>query len=217
MPSAPRRVMPRTIALRLAVADQQITHQVNLSDDEVAVLVRFRDDFRRLTSGRFVQRLVAEPQRLVASLDTLQFETTAIDDDDFAAFLHRYRPLVLQKEPWSFRRVRTLLGAKFAPTPVATMLREWDREFDGDASCAPMTIAVDGRRIDSHEFLTTWLNAYEYHRDEEKRGELDGLRARVPAEAIQAAIVFRISQQLQVLGRLADLSTVLLEDGGAAR
>jgi hypothetical protein len=113
---------------------------------------------------------------------------------EIQALLHLMRPFVLQKEPTAFNRIVNILERRIDDPRVRSSLEQQKQLFSGEefqqqvkmiASAGPGTDAV----LNSEETFQLWLNAYEYHKDEEKKAELEELHALLPFEWLRGMFV----------------------------
>jgi hypothetical protein len=148
-----------------------------ISGDHWRVLLAFRTFAQELCNTR----LLAAPGRWDFGMswsdgdDGVTFHARQMPDpDDFRAFLLLMRPFVLNNEPTFYPRVRNILCRHLHSTPFQEFLDEQLRIFQGKR-CQSFTVVSDGVVLNSDETLMKWLNAYEYHRDHEKRQALEQL------------------------------------------
>jgi hypothetical protein len=107
--------------------------------------------------------------------DGVRFEPKEMPDhDQFRALLLLMRPFVLLDEGTYFGRVRNILARRLAHPAFRAYLDRQKEIFDG-RRCQGMRVVSHGTLINSTETLDLWLNAYEYHRDDQKRAEFEAL------------------------------------------
>ena len=98
-------------------------------------------------------------------------------------FLHKFRPIYLTTEPTNFHRICNLLNKHFDHPAFRNFIRIRKNEY----SCRQITIGAPIRVgkwvINSDEFLDHYLNAHEYHRDQDKQRDIEGIRKVFPDEA----------------------------------
>jgi len=113
-------------------------------------------------------------------------------DDDIAAFLHRMRPFILQKEPTSFFKVSRILHDYFDHPLIRKIIKKNSDLFSGKDFQSQIQIKINDVLINSDTILTKWLNAFEYHRDTEKQRELEELHKLIPLEYSKAIFISMI-------------------------
>jgi len=137
------------------------------------------------------------------------------DWDDVIVLLHRLRPLILLNEPTFFGRIRNLLYQHIDNPGIREMLAYDNRLFTGDISLSQMRISLYGGdirqelTINSDNFFHTWLNAYEYHRDDEKRQFVERINKVFPEDASKAFLVSLVIDKVKAVNNLCGLIDVL--------
>ena len=82
------------------------------------------------------------------------------------------RPFMLKREPTFFPSVRNVL-AKQLTQPAFQQYLGLQKVIFGGRRCQTFQFVADGLMINSAETLDLWLNAYEYHRDDDKRAVIE--------------------------------------------
>ena len=124
-------------------------------------------------------------------------------DDEIAAFLHRLRPIYLQKEALNYNTISNLLSEHLNVPAITQCLREWKHHYDARASREAFEIAVATKVLNSQDFLDNYLNALEYHRDQDRRKVIDEISVHYPLEAQKAIIVLLLAMRLKAIKNLA--------------
>jgi hypothetical protein len=106
--------------------------------------------------------------------------------------------------------VSGLLGKVFKYDYVRQLLKRQRRLFDGRNNQQLARVEANGTIINSEETLTAWLNAYEYHRDPEKRAHINSLHRLVPLEHSIPIFVSLLGDKVQAILQLAGLIAVIL-------
>jgi hypothetical protein len=120
--------------------------------------------------------------------------------DDVIIFLHKFRPLLLETEATSFYKIQSLLG-KVLDHPVLRVLLRAQRElYSGKTFQGQVQVLSNSVLLNSDKVLSDWLNAYEYHREKEKREFIDSLHKMIPLDISKAIF----------LGLLRDKSIAVL-------
>jgi hypothetical protein len=115
-----------------------------------------------------------------------EVEGTLPHPDDMAAFLHRMRPFVLQSEPTYVPRVCNIIARRIDEPRIRHRLDYQKKLFQGERMRSMVQISSNDVLLNSEETLQKWLNAFEYHRDEDKRQELDTLHWLWPTDISRA-------------------------------
>jgi hypothetical protein len=113
---------------------------------------------------------------------------------EIQALLHVMRPFVLQSEPTAFNKIVNMLKRRIPDDRVRASFDRQKAIFSGEefqqqmkmtAFTGPGTQAV----LNSEATFQLWLNAYEYHRDEDKKAAMEELHALLPFEWLRAMFV----------------------------
>lgn len=97
------------------------------------------------------------------------------DWQDVKGFLHTFRPLILEDESTSFKNVARILGQHFEHEFFRNALKLQHKMYQGKNFESLVQIRANGVLLNSHKTLFNWLNAHEYHRDDEKADALEEL------------------------------------------
>lgn len=107
--------------------------------------------------------------------------------DDADAFLHRMRPFVLKhKEPTYLPHICNTIARRMNDPRIRARLDRQKKLFDGERMRSMVTIKSNEVVLNSEQMLMKWLNAFEYHRDEDKRNEVEALHWLWPTEGSRA-------------------------------
>jgi hypothetical protein len=184
---------------------------VEVRDEDWNTLVSFLDDFDRLAATRVANggqvrvRFRFDAQGGFASSGEMP------PDDDVAAFLHRLRPFVLNDERSNFYRVCNVLGRAIAHRGVTAMLQRQRDEFSGRVFQSQIQISSNRTVINSEEVLQNWLNAYEYHRDADRREELAQIHHdQFPLEAMRPVLFSMLIDKTRAIAAVADVVRMIV-------
>jgi hypothetical protein len=136
-------------------------------------------------------------------------------DDEIALFLHRLRPIYLNNEQTNFNKIANLMSRHLADKEIAECVREWKRHYDGKASQDVFEIKILGNIINSGTFFDDYVNALEYHRDKDRRENIDAIAEHFPLEAQKPIFVLLLMMRLNAINKLASflLTSFDREDG----
>jgi hypothetical protein len=132
--------------------------------------------------------------------------------DDIAAFLHRMRPFVLQSEPTYLPSVCNILARRIAAPRIRSRLDRQKKIFQGERMRSIIQINANAVRLNSDEVLMKWLNAFEYHRDEDKRKELEDLHWLWPTEHSRALFLYLMLDKADAVSYVRWLIGMLRQD-----
>jgi hypothetical protein len=194
------------------------TEQVagEFDDGEWAQLARFLDRSWRLARCGIVQTQYDLKFGMSAKLgEPTTFTATLPPERDIAEFLHTMRPFVLEREPTSFLKVRNVLARRLAIASVRDHLDGLRDRYLGKH--IPFAIQANDLTLTSEEAVDKWLNAFEYHQDSDKQGELEAMYRLFPEPNIHALFIYFMLQRASAVGKLGALIDGLAKRDGAER
>ena len=182
---------PYNITMKLKSTGETIRITGQIPSEAWTTLLRFRDE-----ANEFLADL-KECENLKVS-GTLNWNTTdglssevhdTIKSRDLAMILHHLRPFLLQNEPLEFNRTVNLLQRYIRHEWMGAGFRFLKDLFSGKEFQRQTRITSGDLRVNCERTLMTWINAYEYHRDDDKRRLIEELDARFPAEFSRSLFV----------------------------
>lgn len=194
------------------------------SDDRKAIL-KFCEQFSRLDAClREIGDFSCQFTLSWSKDKPLSHETSKdIQTKDLATVLHCLRPFQIQKNnpDISFNRtvgrVQKCIkdGIKGNPETdenyksVKEFFKNLKDEYNGQAFCKQSSIKIVNPSEDTsvivncEKILKTWLNAYEYHQDEEKQQLIEDIEKRLPSGALRSIFVYMICDKIKAIYHLA--------------
>lgn len=125
------------------------------------------------------------------------------------AALHKMRPFVLQSERTEFGRVCNILARRFEDYTLRGTVEGLRALYDGKEMQALLHVRVDDILVNSRRTLETYLNAYEYHRDDEKRSAMARLTEALPDTALRGFMLLLVADRLKAIRGLQVLLEVI--------
>jgi hypothetical protein len=139
------------------------------------------------------------------------FRAELPDWDDVAVLLHRLRPFVLSEEHASFERTSSLLSRHLPHPLLRQSIKQHRAAYTGQAMQARFVrIAIGDTILNSEQVLKKWLNAYEYHHDQDKRKELESLLGWLPQDFSRAIFVMLLGEKVNAVLALGNFVSVVL-------
>jgi hypothetical protein len=129
--------------------------------------------------------------------------------DDVTVFLHKFRPIGLQSESTYFYKVCSVLAKELAHPRFRSMIEEQREIYSGTRMQAQLRVQSNEVIVNSEKVLYDWLNAYEYHRDKEKRDLIDSLHVMLPLEASKVLFIALLSDKTRAIHNIAALTRVV--------
>lgn len=99
------------------------------------------------------------------------------------------RPFILQGERTSFANIQGLLGRKFNSPLVHGWLKGARKVYSGEHMQAQVRIHANDIDLLTEETLRLWLNADEYHRDQESREAVRNLEVMLGRDGFRAIML----------------------------
>lgn len=182
------------------------------TDEEHEQLVGYLEQYESLCESKPVREGVPCNYKLKWDREEgVSFTASLPDRDTLSILLHELRPFILSEEPSSFERVTGILGRRIDSKHMRWALKEQRELYDGRASQQMMTVSTtQGMILNSEEMLRNWLNAHEYHRDPDKRAEIDELLEWLPGELGLATFVSLLMDKVRAIGNVAALAALAL-------
>ena len=130
--------------------------------------------------------------------------------DDVIVFLHKLRPFVLQNEATNFYRVNNILAKTIEQPFLRSFIAEQRRIYSGQRMQEMVRISSNDVVLNSEKVLFDWLNAYEYHRDKDKKAFIDELHQMFPLDATKAILLHLLSEKARAIYNLTGFIRVLI-------
>jgi hypothetical protein len=197
--------MPHSFDLSVRVnQEQQETLHVEISDQDWEILEGYLDDFDRLAASRVGAGIQVKTKFTFDAQGGFAWSREMPPDDDVALFLHRLRPFLLKDERSNFNRVCNVLGRCIVHPGFAALLRRQRDEFAGRVFQSQIQFLSNDTLVNSEQVLQDWLNAYEYHRDPERRDQLAKIHHdRLPLEATRPLFVSMLIDKARAVAAVA--------------
>lgn len=190
-----------TVVLRFSVS----------SADEI-VLRRFTQTTKDVVEA--VHRAGGLPAQLRLSYREetgLRLATEEPSDDLRSVILHRLRPLILKKEPWSFDRVCAIVRRSSDHPFLGRHLRSLRGIYAGKNLQDIVVFSRGELVLNSETAFEHWLNGFEYHREEARAAEVANVDSLLPIEAVRPIFIMLLSEKLKAITLLAYLVEKMLE------
>ena len=141
----------------------------------------------------------------------MKYKGISPSEDDKSAFLHRIRPLILQKETTWTPNIINILSKNIRSEQFRKLMNNLKSFFNCNDPYS-IDYAIDGGKMYSSRILKLWLNAYEYHREVEKQKELALLIDSVGMETFEAQMMDMIILKFNATQEVARYVEVLIDD-----
>ena len=205
--------MPRSFSI--SVIDNKTNERTKVSgildDTECDLFERFEGYAEDLFTTKLAQGGAQSSLNIRYSQeDGLAFSTELPPWDDVIVFLHRFRPILLQGEPTHFNRICNLLERRLENAQLRASLSAWRSMYSGKQLQSYFKISSNDEILNSEKVLQDWLNAYEFHRDQDKKKLIDDLHAGFPLEASKVLFMGMLRDKLTAVAGLAAIIRVIM-------
>ena len=202
--------------------EYQLTLTVKETGETVSLSGRFQEnewnllsDFLEyaddLLSTRFVRSGMRASLNIKWSRESGMVVYTQLPDwDDVIVFLHKFRPIGLQSESTNFYRICNLLAKRLAHPYFRSILDEQRKMYSGQRMQSVTQVRINDVLLNSEKFLNNWLNAFEYHRDKDKKKFIESLHEIFPLDASKVLLLQLLADKTQAIYNIAILVRVVL-------
>ncbi|ACN18065.1 hypothetical protein HRM2_p00710 (plasmid) [Desulforapulum autotrophicum HRM2] len=183
---------------------------IAFTEDEMGKLQLYLNSVIELHTTRFVKNGSGVNLNFKWDKDVgITWSVKMPHDDDLFGFLHRLRPLILEKEPYNFQKIRKMIERKLKNSipPILPFLLDL---FSGKLMQRQKVMKSNDQIINSEKMLFTWLNAHEYHRDQDKQEFLEELHKIMPLEWSRGVFVNLLIDKAKAIFQLADFVKLIL-------
>lgn len=137
--------------------------------------------------------------------------TTVLPDwNQVIVFLHKFRPILLNDEKTNFYKIHNLLAKNLDHSNFRNSLGVQHERYSGKATQAEFQIRSNKVLLNSEKLLFDWLNAHEYHRDQDKQEFIDSLHQMIPLEVSKVIFLRLLIDKAIASINVADLIRVIL-------
>ncbi|HEU5239116.1 MAG TPA: hypothetical protein VFU37_18450 [Pyrinomonadaceae bacterium] len=132
------------------------------------------------------------------------------DWNDVMAFLHRFRPILLQNDRTNFYTIHNILAKKFGHPRLREFLGHCHFIYSGKRQRSGIQFRTNDVLINSEKLLSDWLNSHEYHKDSEKQRFIEELHRVMPLDVSKVLFLGLLIDKAQAVCELSNLIRVAL-------
>jgi hypothetical protein len=204
--------MPNTsFSIRNDQTGEETAVQIALTDDEWSRFAAYLEQADVLVDDELVQIGVPTSSHMSVNKETgVTFSVELPPWDQVIVLLHKLRPFILNDEYASFNRVTGIIGQRFEHPFFRRVLKSQRRLYDGRRSQDLCVVSSNGVVINSEQVLFDWLNAYEYHRDQDKKAKIESLHRLVPLDYSKDIFVAMLGDKTDAIINIAALVRVIM-------
>jgi hypothetical protein len=148
--------------------------------------------------------------------EPLEISVTEPSPDHRAVLLHRLRPFLLEREPFSFHRTRGIVARGSEGDFMRERLAQIKQLFTGAHLRSQVVVEVNDLVVNSEATLDRWLNAFEYHRDEAEALALIRQHDPIPLDASRPIFISLLVDKMKAILHLGHIIHKMLEPPEAA-
>lgn len=205
--------MPYDYELTLTVQDtgENVILKGSFQEDAWNLLMEFLEYVDDLMNTQFVKDGMPASLNIKWEQNTDMMVSTKLPDwDDVTVFLHKFRPIGLQSESTNFYKICNILSKELVHPHFRNMIDEQREIFSGKRTQTAFRIQSNNVVLNSEKVLYDWLNAFEYHRDKEKRQFIEQLHQMFPLDASRVLFLGLLSDKTQAIYNIAVLVRVVV-------
>ena len=204
--------MPVTTTIHLnggpGGADEDVV--CTLTDEDVALFTAFLSYVTDLEALSIVQSPPSLSLNFRVESGASVFSASLPPWETVMPLLHRLRPIILENEHASYATVAARLGQR-VPSPAFRALLRFSRQiYDGRHQQEMIRVSANETVLNSERVLMNWLNAYEYHRDQSLKAQIDRLLGWLPEDLPRFFFVQMLFDKVRAAQALAGMAELAL-------
>lgn len=186
--------------------------QLVLTDNDVEKLRKYDEICERLSRAAIFASGFPTLQTIgMTASQGLTVTVSDFKDSEVSEFLHLARPLMLDKETTSFKKVLAIYRRGLGESELGIHVKYLSNLYlKGDYS-KYLRLSAAGMAVFSDEMTRIWLNGGEYHHDEEKILAVQRVEAAISPEAARGLFVAQLSGRVKAIDRLHTMVVNTLE------
>jgi hypothetical protein len=201
----------KTITITDQKTNQETKVTAEFEDDELDILHAYCSYVKELSLAKILQsNLNLNFTLKLPNNGPVSCTQTLPPEDDIIVLLFRLRPLILNDEHASFNRVTGIIGKKLSDSNVRLFLKAQQSLFGGKRSQSLIEVKSHNQIINSDKVLSDWLNAFQYHRDQSKRKEIERLHELMPLESTRGFFIMLLLDKVEAIFNIAGMIELLL-------
>jgi len=205
--------MPQKINLKINTIDNNAPIEFcgTIEDSDWDILNKFTQYAEELLTSNWAKN--GFPASLKIHWEqgsTIQVDTQLPLWDDVEVFLHRFRPFILQNEETNFYRIGNYLYKLIDQPYLRSFISNQREIYSGKMMQNFVKISSNDVLLNSEKVLLDWLNAYEYHRDSQKKAFIDELHQMFPLGASKVIFLQLLSDKAAAIYNMTGFIRVIL-------
>jgi hypothetical protein len=208
-------VRMHTVSLSLNADDCSLVERIEatLEDEEVELLRQFMSKMDRLGRASLLKRGMPSISRMsLIGGPGPAFTCDPYQDSELYELLHLLRPIVLSREPTSYKRITGVLGKRFLSETFRAYLKAWRITFENGELKLYMQITMNGRPLFDDSTLKLWLNGTEYHQDSEKAEQWQSFAKLLTEANTRAFVITQLHSKVKAAFVVAHVVHLILQE-----
>lgn len=207
--------MSKEVNMFLKFDDEESEHRLHaiFVDDDVELLRKYCANCQRLRDTKLYREGIGGKVNFKWEADEgASVEPENPFDLEFvSSFIHRLRPIRLTNEPASFDKVAARIKQRFGGKPMKRQIEAIRSIVEESPFAAYGQITMGDVSLWDSETIEKWLNAFEYHQDEDKESYLAGVLQNIGYEGMNIVFVQQLRGQCEGYIRLEELARFILD------
>jgi len=202
----------KSFTLTLIYEDPLEESTFQLSEVDKSLLENFLQFARKIESSKIVK--IGMPFSFNSNHKQGEEATvifTLPDWEYVESYIHRLRPIILQNEKTNFYKICNLLAHKIEIPRIRKAIKEEKMLFQGEGINGIMKVKLNDQIITSEDMLQKYLNAFEFHKDEDKRQEIKKLNEAMPLETMKVFIFWLLQEKGGAILRIAEFVRKIID------
>jgi hypothetical protein len=196
-------------------SQQEIVVRGEFSDSEWRILVAFASYAEDIQNTLLFQDRTKVYTAIAWDREAGFIDNSVLPErSEVAEFIHSIRPIFLHSEETNFLRVRGIVAKKTDHPYPRHVLHQLRQHYLADPIQTGWNLSLGELPLNSEEALNIWLYGYEYHRDPEKRAEIEKIHGGPPGNASKSIFLTLLIHKAEAAIVLAGLIRAMEKGGG---
>lgn len=204
----------QTVTLPLLAEDGSLIEAVSGSFDksDADTLHKFIKHMSRVRTCGLLTRGMPGISNISFTVETgLKLTCASYEKPELYELLHVLRPVILQEEPASFQNVSGLLRKRFTNRRFSDYLKPIRSMFEDGELRSYMQVTLGDQPFFDQSLLSLWLNAEQYHTDEEKAVAWEEFEHSLTVENTRALVMAQLHSKVKALMHLETIVDLVLK------
>lgn len=187
--------MSHNLIARLENKSSKEVEEINvqIDDEDWILLQKFKEYANQLLDSKIIKQNIHVNIEIKGENEgKIEFLALLPPDDDLAVLFHRMRPFILQNEKTYFNRICNVIKKYFNHPILRYVIQRHQDLFSCKDFQNTIRFKINDILINSEEFFNTWVNAFEYHKIDEKQNKINDIHGSLIPFSNSKAIIIAI-------------------------